>query len=103
MPVKQTRDPVDARTPRISALARLPIFMSLAGKRALLAGGGPAAAWKAELLSAAGAHVEVYAPQACEEMVQLAADPPVGPIIVNARAWLADDMLGAAIAVGAFE
>ena len=38
-------------------LSRLPVFYALAGKRVVLAGGTPAAAWKAELLSAAGAEV----------------------------------------------
>jgi uroporphyrin-III C-methyltransferase/precorrin-2 dehydrogenase/sirohydrochlorin ferrochelatase len=38
-------------------LARLPVFLALKDKRALLAGGSAAAAWKAELLSAAGARV----------------------------------------------
>ena len=33
-----------------SALARLPVFFALDGKRAVVAGGTPAAAWKAELL-----------------------------------------------------
>ena len=38
-------------------LARLPVFLALDGKRAVVAGGSAAAAWKAELLSAAGARV----------------------------------------------
>ena len=42
-------------------LARLPVFFALKGKRAVVAGGNAAAAWKAELLAAAGAEVEVYA------------------------------------------
>ena len=58
----------------MGALARLPVFFALEGKRAVLAGGSQAAAWKAELLSAAGAHVEVYAEDFCDEMVALAAD-----------------------------
>ena len=37
---------------RVAPIARLPIFLVLDGKRAMLAGGGAAAAWKAELLSA---------------------------------------------------
>ena len=45
----------------MAPLARLPVFLALEGKRAVLAGGSAAAAWKAELLSAAGARVEVYA------------------------------------------
>ena len=44
----------------------LPVFLALDGKRAVLAGGSQAAAWKAELLSAAGAQVEVYAAEICE-------------------------------------
>ncbi len=46
---------------RMAALSRLPAFFALEGKRAVVAGGTPAAAWKAELLSAAGARVEVFA------------------------------------------
>ena len=67
-----SRKPLDAQTARMGALARLPVFLSLGGKRAVLAGGSPAAAWKAELLSASGARVEVYATDICEELHQLA-------------------------------
>jgi uroporphyrin-III C-methyltransferase/precorrin-2 dehydrogenase/sirohydrochlorin ferrochelatase len=84
-------------------LARLPVFLSLDGKRAVLAGGSPAAAWKAELLSAAGARVEVYAAGICDELQQLVTEPPRGAVIINRRAWSAEDFDGAAIAVGAFE
>ncbi len=56
-----TRTPVETRTPRMEPLARLPVFFALAGKRAVIAGGNAAAAWKAELLAAAGASVDVYA------------------------------------------
>ena len=56
-----TRTPSEARPPRMEALARLPVFYALAGKRAVVAGGSAAAAWKAELLAAAGAAVDVYA------------------------------------------
>jgi hypothetical protein len=55
--VNPSRKPHDAQASRMSALARLPVFLSLDGKRAVLAGGNPAAVWKAELLSAAGAQV----------------------------------------------
>ena len=56
----------------MEALARLPVFYALTGKRAVVAGGSAAAAWKAELLSAAGAAVEVYAPEPGEEMAAIA-------------------------------
>jgi uroporphyrin-III C-methyltransferase / precorrin-2 dehydrogenase / sirohydrochlorin ferrochelatase len=87
----------------MQALARLPVFLSLEDKRVLLAGGTQAAAWKAELLSASGARVEVYAHDVCDELVQLASDPPRGAIVINARAWQPGDFKDAVIAVGAFE
>jgi len=45
-----SRTPAEAREPRMEPLSRLPVFYALAGKRVVLAGGTPAAAWKAELL-----------------------------------------------------
>ena len=63
-----TRTPSETTPPRMEPLARLPVFFALDGKRAVVAGGTPAAAWKAELLSAAGAAVEVYAAEPCEEL-----------------------------------
>ncbi len=52
------RAPAPTRPARMDELAVLPVFFKLGGKRAVLAGGGEPAAWKAELLSACGAHVE---------------------------------------------
>src|SRR5690348_2266610 len=95
-----SRKPLDTKSARMDALARLPVFLSLDGKRAVLAGGNAAAAWKAELLSAAGARVEVYAAEPCEELLQLAADPPRGAISINRRDWEAADIRGAAVAIG---
>ena len=66
---------------RMKPLARLPVFLALDGKRAVLAGGNAAAAWKAELMSAAGARVEVYAGEPSDELLQIAADPPRGEIV----------------------
>ena len=48
-------------TPRIGALSILPLFFRLTDKRAVVAGATAAATWKAELLCAAGAKVEVFA------------------------------------------
>ena len=93
--------PPDSRTARMGPLARLPIFFSLEGRRALVAGTSPAAAWKAELLSAAGARVDVYATDPCEELVALAVDPPRGALAIHRRPHAAADWAGAAIAVGA--
>jgi len=83
----------------MSPLARLPAFFALQGKRCVVAGGGMAAVWKAELLSAAGARVDVFAPEPNEDMRALAAAPPAGAVIVHERRWTAADCAGAAIAV----
>ena len=97
------REPKDVPEPRLGPLARLPVFFSLDGKRTMVVGGSAAAAWKAELLSAAGARVDVYAADPCEELEQLAAVPPRGAVAINARPWLPEDLKGAAIAIGAFD
>jgi uroporphyrin-III C-methyltransferase/precorrin-2 dehydrogenase/sirohydrochlorin ferrochelatase len=83
-------------------LARLPVFLAIEGKRCVLAGGNQAAAWKAELLSAAGARVDIYAQEVCDELLLVAGDPPRGEIVVHRRGWLPADLGGAAVAVGAF-
>jgi uroporphyrin-III C-methyltransferase/precorrin-2 dehydrogenase/sirohydrochlorin ferrochelatase len=94
-----TRSPAEIRTTRIGTLARLPAFFALENKRAVVAGGSQAATWKAELLSATGARVEVFAAAPSEEMLALAAAPPRGPVILQNRTWAPDDLTGAAIAV----
>jgi uroporphyrin-III C-methyltransferase/precorrin-2 dehydrogenase/sirohydrochlorin ferrochelatase len=95
-----TRTPIETRTPRMEPLARLPVFFALAGKRAVIAGGSAAAAWKAELLAAAGASVEVYAATLGEEMIEIAAQANV---TIHRREIDAADLANAALAVGAFE
>jgi len=83
----------------MNALSRLPAFFALAGRHVVVVGGAPAAAWKAELLSAAGASVEVFAQAPSEEMRALAAAPPAGALVIHERTWTANDLPGAAIAV----
>src|SRR3984885_1260558 len=97
--VRMTRTPAEIRSTRIGALARLPAFFALESKRAVVAGGSPAATWKAELPWAAGARVEVFAAALSEEMLALAAAPPRGPVILHDRTWVPDDFAAAAIAV----
>ena len=91
------------KPPRMDALARLPLFFALGGKRAVIAGGNAAAAWKAELLSAAGAKVDVYCTGPCGELLALASDPPRGTIAITRRTWRPDDLGGAALAIGTFD
>ncbi|HKU98354.1 MAG TPA: NAD(P)-dependent oxidoreductase, partial [Vineibacter sp.] len=63
-----SRKPAETPPPRMRPLATLPVFFDLAGKRAIVAGGSARAAWKVDLLLAAGAHVDVYAPTLAPEM-----------------------------------
>jgi uroporphyrin-III C-methyltransferase/precorrin-2 dehydrogenase/sirohydrochlorin ferrochelatase len=97
------RDLLLTHSPRMGMLARLPIFLALAGKRAVVAGDGAPVAWKAELLSAAGAEVDVFAERPCEELLAVAAQAPRGAIRMQSRAWRAEDFGGAAVAVGGFD
>jgi uroporphyrin-III C-methyltransferase/precorrin-2 dehydrogenase/sirohydrochlorin ferrochelatase len=83
----------------MAPLATLPLFFALKGRRAAVVGGSEAAAWKAELLSAAGATVEVLAPSPCTEFGDLAADPPDGPILLQRQPWLPENFAGAAVVV----
>src|SRR6187549_1896965 len=95
-----TRRPSESRPPRMEVLARLPVFYALAGKRAVVAGGSAAAAWKAELLAAAGAAVDAHAEHPGDEMIAIAAQ---ASITIHRRAVTAADLRGAAMAIGAFE
>ncbi len=68
----QLNKPTPAPSARIGALATLPVFFDLKGKPVLLIGGSEASAWKAELLAATGAKVEVHATEFCSEILALA-------------------------------
>jgi uroporphyrin-III C-methyltransferase/precorrin-2 dehydrogenase/sirohydrochlorin ferrochelatase len=101
--VSASPKPSETTPGRIEPLARLPVFLALDGKRAVVAGGTAAAAWKAELLSAAGASVDVYAEDVSDEMTRLANQPPRGTIEIHPRGWRPGDFLGAAVAIAACE
>jgi uroporphyrin-III C-methyltransferase/precorrin-2 dehydrogenase/sirohydrochlorin ferrochelatase len=94
---------LSAQRPGMTPLARLPVFLALAGERAVIAGGNAAAAWKAELLAASGAEVHVFAAEFSEELLAIATEPPAGRVILRSRDWQTSDLAGARIAVGAFE
>lgn len=95
-----SRVPLEQESPHMEPLARLPLFFALEGKRAVVTGGKTAAAWKVELLSAAGARVDVYTDEPGEEIVALVAHPPRGKVLLHKRAWREDDLKDAAIAIG---
>lgn len=97
------RQPETRRAARMAPLAVLPVFLRLSGRRVVVAGGGEPAVWKAELLAAAGADVEVIADDPCQDMVALAAAPPHGSVTLVRRGWVSGDLAGAVFAVGAIE
>jgi len=80
----------------MNRLANLPVFLRLAGAKAVLAGGGDAAAWKAELLAAAGAELCIFAPAPGERM--RGAAERLG-LSISPRTWEAADLEGALIAL----
>ncbi|NJM55473.1 MAG: bifunctional precorrin-2 dehydrogenase/sirohydrochlorin ferrochelatase [Verrucomicrobiae bacterium] len=99
----------------MSPLAVLPVFLDLKGKRVVVAGpslddGGGSdghapetdgLVWKVELLAAAGACVEVYAPFVPEDLLALQAAPPAGCVLIINRQWRESDFTGAVAAIGA--
>ena len=94
------RKPVEAEPRRMGPLAKLPVFLDLAARRVVVAGGSPMAAWKAELAAAAGADVEVYAVEPSAEMVQLInRGAAAGTIAHLPRVWSADILAGATLAL----
>ncbi len=83
---------------RIAPLAKLPVFWSLNDKRVVVAGGSDAAAWKAELLAACGAKVDVYCePQDVRETMQaLIAE---GKVSLKPQPWAINVFEGASLAL----
>jgi uroporphyrin-III C-methyltransferase / precorrin-2 dehydrogenase / sirohydrochlorin ferrochelatase len=93
-------EPPDLRPARLEPLSRLPVFLALDGRRAVLVGGSEAAAWKAELLLATGAVLDIYSDEPCEALLAIIVQSPQARL--NRRKWQADDLAGAGIAIGAF-
>ena len=90
--------PPSDRPERIAPLAKLPVFWSLTDKRVVVAGGSDAAAWKAELLAACGARVEVYCePHDVSEIMQaLIAE---GKVFLKPQPWAIGVFEGASLAL----
>jgi uroporphyrin-III C-methyltransferase / precorrin-2 dehydrogenase / sirohydrochlorin ferrochelatase len=93
--------PIETRPARMRALAVLPLFFALQGRRAVVAGAGDGLVWKAELLAAAGAQLEVFTTAISSDLDTLCHSPPAGSIRIIEREWQVDDLDGAALAVGA--
>ena len=96
----RSKRPVEARTRRLGRLALLPLFADLDGRPALVAGDSPAAAWKAELLAAAGAHVLVASADPSAELAALLSNgAAAGRLTRLPQAWRPDDLNGMSIAI----
>src|SRR4051812_12964109 len=84
--------------PRMATLAKLPVFWALEGKRVVVIGGSDAAAWKAELLAACGAQVDILAADPTQMMldvVEAASDHPRGLLTLHRRRWSEKCFVGA--------
>jgi uroporphyrin-III C-methyltransferase/precorrin-2 dehydrogenase/sirohydrochlorin ferrochelatase len=97
---------------RIEPLATLPLFFKLKGRRVVLAGASEGVRWKAELLAASGAEVQLFsgagdmapfAELAAHFGARAEADEGFGALHLHARAAEAADFTGAALAIGDFE
>ena len=95
------RKPTLAKHARVAPMPLLPVFQNIKGKRVLLAGDDEGACWKAELLHAAGAFIDVYAPKPSSSLDEFA-DMQTGVQLFK-RSWQAQDFQGAVLAVGSFE
>ncbi|HEX8373567.1 MAG TPA: siroheme synthase CysG, partial [Geminicoccaceae bacterium] len=87
----------------LEPLAVLPVFVPLQGKRAVLAGSNGGAPWKVKLLAAAGAAVDVYAPEPSDELRAVPGDIAAGSVTLHERQWHPADLEGAAFCIGAME
>jgi uroporphyrin-III C-methyltransferase/precorrin-2 dehydrogenase/sirohydrochlorin ferrochelatase len=87
------------RPERVQPLSVLPVFLPLSGRRAIIAGGTDAAAWKAELLAATGADVAVFSPDDEELSGDMRALLEEGRVRLYSRSWTVADFEGAAIAI----
>jgi len=99
--IQHTESPKTQDLNRMEELAVLPLFWKLEGRRVLLAGGSEAAAWKAELLAASGAHVDIVAEILSDEMAKLLTRGAAkGELTHHPRSWSLDDFKAVALALG---
>jgi uroporphyrin-III C-methyltransferase/precorrin-2 dehydrogenase/sirohydrochlorin ferrochelatase len=95
-----TRRPGNLGASRIGELATLPVFFRLHERRVILAGASAGALWKAALLEAAGADVDLFGDYSAEDLAEFEFGSRVQR---RSRAWTDADFAGAALAIGEFE
>lgn len=97
-----SRQPSSVEPARIAPLSVLPVFFDLAGKDVIVCGGSDAAAWKAELLVAAGARVRLFAPheEVESQMLRLITrEAGSARLDHHSRRWAPADFEGAALSI----
>src|SRR5947209_20303009 len=94
------RGPKSVGASRIGELATLPVFFMLEDRRVILAGSSAGALWKAELLEAAGARVDLFGEFGNEDLAQFTLGEHVRH---QHRHWIDADFKGATLAVGEFD
>jgi uroporphyrin-III C-methyltransferase/precorrin-2 dehydrogenase/sirohydrochlorin ferrochelatase len=100
LPEDAPRRPGSLGASRIGELATLPVFFTLEDRRVILAGFSAGALWKAEVLQAAGARVDLFGNYRADDLAQFALGERVRH---QHRHWIDADFKGAALAVGEFE
>ena len=90
--------PGHAQDKALDRMRQFPVFFTVQDRPVLIAGGGEAAARKLRLLLKARARVTIVAPDANDEILDLF---EAGDIEWQARAFLPEDLAGAALAYGA--
>jgi uroporphyrin-III C-methyltransferase/precorrin-2 dehydrogenase/sirohydrochlorin ferrochelatase len=96
-----TRKPDEVSSELMQPLETLPVFFDLNDRRAVVVGGSESAAWKTDLAAAAGARVDVFAPNPSAKLCDIAAAR--ASVVVHNRAWRADDLVDAALIFGVVE
>ncbi len=102
MPIQDKNMPKEIQRPKIAPLSVLPVFFNLQGANVLMVGQSEAAAWKVELLLAAGAQVHLVGKNLGPQLQALITEQG-GAITHSARVWHADDLKGVRLALGDFE
>jgi uroporphyrin-III C-methyltransferase / precorrin-2 dehydrogenase / sirohydrochlorin ferrochelatase len=100
LPEGPPRRPGSLGASRIGELATLPVFFTLGDRRVILAGASAGALWKAELLQAAGARVDLFGDYGADDLAQFALREHVRH---QHRHWIDADFKGATLAVGEFQ
>jgi len=95
-PSHRRPDAVDSDA--MAPLETLPVFFDLSQRRVAVVGGTEGAAWKADLVGATGAAVDVYAAEPCPRLREIVAAR--ANVTLHERAWRAEDFPGAAMIFG---